>query len=1074
MVSREDATNPLVVYITDAEGAMSGSGTLFYGGGNDLFVFTCAHVVDDAERLRLVFLVPLDVERDAYEPYAMEVGREQVYFSPLDKVEECDGRKTHTDDVAIIRVAKPNDLEVGITEYCVVEPRHGERFYAQGFPGGLDDFDAAIDFLECVHGDVLRNRPGGTCFVVRIADNFLDASNRVSELQGLSGGPIWQDADGGSQGSPYALFGLVSEAQGYNAERGRVFAAKAERLRNMMHDRFGVAIARGLPGATIENASCVDATPSSPDVALTRRGGPFESDWLDERTSACRQSINELQLTKAIDVARETIGDARFDTCDHEAQKTLMRYLLYCYEICDLDEEFDALEEDMRRRGLCGDYDVLRKMTRSFGRKDYRETMEVASRCLSEPRDVRSASLTACARVYLALSRSYEEQLTAEETMGGILDDRGTLLQSAGDEEDDALLYQMVGYVYGDRFHDYVRAVRFLERSYRIGYDNVVLESLGAAYYFLGVSAATREDDTVDLASADMRSLYKARECFLEVAEKADGLSWAATMRRVGLCVYNTFALLGDKYRVITLYPDVIKHVGFEDARVARDVEMKHALVMVQSGRVDASIYPHLSRSDRILLRAASTGAGCLREIGCAVTNLTEPQIASSGLEQRVRDAIRAIEGNISLVDKRDRPILCTQLLNLYGRGVSLFGWEKLEKLRYWLNRLRPCADQRLVESMENYVYELENPIEDAVRRYKETYTSRRDAVSWIELCNLYIRHGMLDEADAMYRELISGKKSLFTDGPEFAYRAYIDFVTNYRRDPKDALQAFVDARRGFIDADIESFWELELMFMTNTFNDPERFEEERHSFVERDLLGEEEYHRAAFIAFMANLDREKAAEHERFIEQCPHMVNPVTQRLVARKEEVHFLNWIGAIKPEFLPPYSSMTEAHACDVIASYAGEAWHGRVGASVANRFLTERRFAVDGWGLYLLFRLGAFDELGGADRVYVPHSAVIRLLEELSVTNNENIRTLLDQVRSNGVFEIVSARFESQLEVRNAVEYTEPATTVALALEKDCLAVIGFPELRDDLIAKFGDGMLRVDDACRLLAEGWHGG
>lgn len=134
------------------------------------------------------------------------------------------------------------------------------------------------------------------------------------------------------------------------------------------------------------------------------------------------------------------------------------------------------------------------------------------------------------------------------------------------------------------------------------------------------------------------------------------------------------------------------------------------------------------------------------------------------------------------------------------------------------------------------------------------------------DILEAYIRHGMIGKADEMYKELLTERKELISDEPEYAYRAYIDFITQYRRDLKDALQCFLDAKQAFRDSDIQGFWELELMIYTNTFNNPESFENERLPFLERGLISEVQYHRGAFIANMVNLNREKAREHHVFI----------------------------------------------------------------------------------------------------------------------------------------------------------------------------------------------------------------
>jgi hypothetical protein len=143
---------------------------------------------------------------------------------------------------------------------------------------------------------------------------------------------------------------------------------------------------------------------------------------------------------------------------------------------------------------------------------------------------------------------------------------------------------------------------------------------------------------------------------------------------------------------------------------------------------------------------------------------------------------------------------------------------------------------------------------------------------------------------------------------------------------------------------------------------------------------------------------------------------------------------------------------------------------MGQSLRNGFLSDRTIAIDSWGLYVLFESGQFEIEKEFDHVYVSHAAVIQLLEELSVANNETIRDLLALVASSGVFRVVSAGFESQVLVRKRVAYCEPAATVALSMEKGCLAVIGWPELQEDFIDAYGSSVLRVDEMGRLLEGG----
>ena len=112
-MSKEDKTKKYCVYVTDKENSINGSGVLFYAGGDSIFVFTCAHVVEKASETRLFFLKPVDVAKDQYEVFCTDIPREQIIFSPTDEVKNGE----HTDDFAIIPVRKPAAFDIEPTEY---------------------------------------------------------------------------------------------------------------------------------------------------------------------------------------------------------------------------------------------------------------------------------------------------------------------------------------------------------------------------------------------------------------------------------------------------------------------------------------------------------------------------------------------------------------------------------------------------------------------------------------------------------------------------------------------------------------------------------------------------------------------------------------------------------------------------------------------------------------------------------------------------------------------------------------------------------------------------------------------
>lgn len=1070
-IGTEDRTRPYAVYIVDEENTAEGSGVLFYPGGDQLFVFTCAHVVDRADKIKLVILRAINIERDLYQVVQIQVPKEQILYSPLDVVTEEGGEKVHSEDIAIIQVRKPEELLLEQTQYFFGDTLRNSPVYAQGYPNGLPEKDHPIGYLECFHGIVVVNAADEDKFSVRITDGYLDQGNRVYELKGISGAPVW-DGKETEEEEGQSLLGLMSSAYGDTALLAKVFATKLQRIRIMMKEKFGIVIERKLLGIPEEDVACGQYKPVMFDGTVEEKEDGSENEkWLEEQTVACRCHIGNLQLQKAIDTAKAAMADPRFSSCGKKARKHLMQHLLYCYEIGDLDPEFEQLEEEMRADGMFKKYDAMRHLTRSFMKREYRETIETAEECIrNEPEN---KTLFACANVFLLLARAYEDELPVEETIGKLIDEQENFVYSTGDEEDAALIYQMIGYVYGERYHDYVNAVRFLNRSYRIGMDSVILESLGAAYYFLGISDAVMENDRVDQRKLDRRALYKARECFLSVIEKADALFWAGTMRRAGLCIYNTFYFLNDNYRILTIYPDVKKYIEAVDVPMGadafwREIEMKYARVIAQSGKIDLSEYQHITSSDRIMLETTaemSRWNNTLEQI--AVENGWR-RIYDPRLERQLKKVIAETENNVRRIDGRDRLPIYVQLMNMYGRGMVLFGWRKINKLKDCLERIRGYGDPEVLESMENYVYEFEAPIEDVIGRFRDTFERKPCITTWQELNHLYIRHGMMDRADAMYKELFADRRELIEEEPEYAYRAYIDYITLYHRDLKDALQCYLDSKETFQDTDIEGFWELELMLYSNTFNEPERFETERQSFLERGLITEEQFHRTAFIAYLTNLKKEKAREHFLALMEQPHPVDPMTGTFFARPEEIHFLNWIGEARPHHISDGSDKTKQRAKQVVLGYSSESWHMEIDGAVKKRFQIDKKIALDAWGLYILAETAGLELLKKLDAVFVPHLTVMQLFDDLSKTGNDKIREILDFIGSEPSIRLQSAGFKAQMPVRNAVErYSESAAAVAVGKEQDALIILGDPKLAPQLIEKYRHTILRVNELETLL-------
>ena len=188
---------------------------------------------------------------------------------------------------------------------------------------------------------------------------------------------------------------------------------------------------------------------------------------------------------------------------------------------------------------------------------------------------------------------------------------------------------------------------------------------------------------------------------------------------------------------------------------------------------------------------------------------------------------------------------------------------------------------------------------------------------------------------------------------------------------------------------------------------------------------------------------------------------------IILSEEEIHFLNWIGVVKPNFLPPPDSMLEKQAEEVQSVYESETWHREINKPLKNQFGLNKTIAIDAWSLYQLTEKNVLDTLEELDCVYVSHITIIRLLEELSRTNNPKIRILLNYLKICKKIGIYSAGFKAQLEVRNAARYFEPASTVAVAVEKDCLMVYGEPVVDEQLVEHFGNRIIRVNEIGNLI-------
>lgn len=847
-------TQEYSVFITDEKRTSSGSGVLFYpGSGNHLYIFTCAHVLDGLkEPFQIYSLFPVNREQEIYQVEKLEATREQVKYSPIDKVSESDeGIIVHSIDAAVICLEIKEEISFETTDYVIGEVHKGDGVLAQGFPGSETEIEELLNYVEGTYGRILHNAKDKEVLLWQIEDTHVDPGNRVYELNGFSGSPVWSlEAD------EKTIVGLFTSGVGRSIYRGKVHALKMEAIRSIMKIFFQIRMESRILGIPNEEIAPQKDNPTYISKEAQPEIRNLYDEWLVVQTEKVRAYIDDVKFQNAIDTAKMAINDQRFEKCSKKVACTHMKHLLYCYEACLLDDEYEALEQEMQKRGFLEGHDPLRWITFNFGKKQFKETIAFTEALLQKS-DL-DERVKIVAEVYASISRAYVEDAPVEETIGKFLDEKECLNIKIEDMGTEALVYQMLGYVYGEYYKQYVKSVRCLNRAYRLGQDHAVLESLGCAYHLLAIHDALKEDHTIEIEKVDRSSLYKARECFLILLDKADELYLRAMMKREGGILYDTFFFEQDNYRILTLYPILIKNSP-DDAKMKRDFEMRYAKTVCQSGQIDLTQFHHLTKADKILLSILKEEQDALHRLD--FTN-SEDLRRISNLDKKLYNVIDKVEQNLEQIDEKEQLLVRALLLNLYRWGKYLFGWNIIFNMERHLEFIQKNGKEEMAITFENFIYECSHEPEEAEERYIHSWEKNPCFELWKEILQFYKRNHMLDKADAMFESLFTEHTEYVESEPEYAFRAYIGYILDYQRDLKKALHFYLIHKNEMKDEIVRELWESELMMCTNSFNNPDEFVEMRNVLVEQGLMPENEFHRISLIAYMCNLDSENAWKH--------------------------------------------------------------------------------------------------------------------------------------------------------------------------------------------------------------------
>lgn len=73
---------------------------------------------------------------------------------------------------------------------------------------------------------------------------------------------------------------------------------------------------------------------------------------------------------------------------------------------------------------------------------------------------------------------------------------------------------------------------------------------------------------------------------------------------------------LNDNYRILTIYPDIVKYINQkEDIKLWRDIEMKQARVLAHGGRINLNEYHYISATDKIYLETLVKTSQCSSQL---------------------------------------------------------------------------------------------------------------------------------------------------------------------------------------------------------------------------------------------------------------------------------------------------------------------------------------------------------------------------------------------------------------------------------------------------------------------------
>lgn len=1018
------------VLITDDKGRR-GTGTLFYAASSHFFyVLTCAHVIYNAQSVTIHILIPTD--RDPVERSVL-VGKEQFHFSPIDEVTVIGDQSIHTCDIAVIE-CDVGDIPLKPTQYSIYPMTTREKVMALGYPQGEGPVYYQQDQLSATVVKVLEKE---NYFLIRVDETFLNSADREAELKGFSGAPVWDEAKIDENNA--LLGGFIAVGMETNINRGRIKVMNAKYVQSLMREEFGIYMQNRIPDVTdAEIAPGYQEFAESSDQLVVREC------WIENERRKGQTYVDGLQLKKAIEVTRAAISNTEFQKCSSDQKYKIYAVLLEAYRLARDFNIYDQIVEEMHRAEITNEREAVIEAIRYLETLDYDRAEEYAEIALEKNPEGNEE------RVIFAVIQASKNKDADVSMLSEFIGTNDQLLIKPKDEQEEEFIYQILGFILGNRFKDTGRAIRCLNRAFQISGNYIILESLAVSYYLHSLRNAYIEEgrDCIDPFRIDQDAIAKGRDAFLRVLSAADEMWLMGTIRRVGPLMFKCFYFMHDNFRIYKHYHDMIKYFEFPDREMLRDIQLCYLEVALEKETVNLDDFDGLTEYDKKFIGLTNLLRYPLRLFDGGIH--VPASMQESELFQLIGEGERRLQELIDTQtdDRLGFDKIHQDFINLYGNGILRYHWSALSEIKRHAAAIKHPLE---TEVLQLYIRELE--LDDFARsekEYNDYFEGKRDVISFNQLCHFYTRHGKIEKTKELYDSVFKERRHLINNQAEYFYREYIMFYMEHHYDLTAPLKCFVEHGDEMKDVYLRMLFEMDLNFATVTFNNPNYMLENVKTLLDEGLIELSEYNCRCLIINMLNCKPHEAEKYANRENECnPSRLSEYERMLFVWKghQVVHDARW------------NSMQEytlEQLCDI---YTRESWLLPV-CSVMEQYRLKKRKAivVDLWGLYILQKIKAPAIMDYFEKVYITHNTILMALQEISKVNDGDVRKVLTYIQTSKNVIIQSPTIKDQLEVRTqGAKYTEMHQVLLLAELLDCPALVG--EFRYLIPERFQCRMIR---------------